>query len=257
MRETQAIIERVRRVAPGFQRIDLSVDAALAQLEPGQSVFAAPFERTTWEPYLRALWIPVDVLPGRVVVEVLAGHEGGEGGSDAGMCNPGDVVSLLSPVGRPIPLRGRVFHVLLIADDMLPTPFVYLARKLIGGGVEVTLVVGGRAEAYPLDLLPPEIEIIRSETEWKWPDQVDMLNWADQVLALAPAQTQIETYRRLYETINQLRHQAIPDQYVCGLFSPRLACGAGACLACMIPSKKQFLACTDGPAIDLKRLELA
>ena len=247
MRETQAIIERVRRVADGIQQIDLAVDAALAQLEPGQSVFALPFEYPTWEPYLRAQWIPVDVLPGRVVVEV-------QPTPNASPYNPGDVVSLLSPVGRPLPIRGKIYHMLLIADDMLPTPFVYLAHKLIGGGVEVTLVVGGRAEAYPLDLLPPQIEIIRSSTDWTWPDQVDTLNWADQVLILAPMQTHFEAYRRLYDAINQIRHQAIPDQYVCGLYYPRLACGTGACLGCMIPSKKQLLACSDGPAIDLKRL---
>ncbi|MBN1563803.1 MAG: hypothetical protein JXA10_08185 [Anaerolineae bacterium] len=250
MRETQAIIERIRRVADGVQQIDLAVDAALAQLEPGQSLFAAPFvppDQITWEPYLRAQWIPVDILPGRVVVEVETRHIGG-------LYNPGDVVSLLSPVGRPIPLRGKIYHMLLIAEDMLPTPFVYLARKLIGGGVEVTLVMGGRATKYPLELLPPEVEIIHSETDWKWPDQVDTLTWADQVLILAPVQTNFEAYRRLYDAINQLRHQSIPDHYVAGMYYPRLACGSGACLACMISSKKQLLACTDGPAIDLKRL---
>jgi hypothetical protein len=250
MRETQAIIERVRRAGNGLQQIDLAVDAALAQLEPGQSLFAAPFappDQMTWEPYLRVLWIPVDVLPGRVVVEVEGKHIGGT-------YNPGDVVSLLSPVGRPIPLRGKIYHMLMIAQDMLPTPFVYLARKLIGGGVEVTLVMGGRAADYPLELLPPEVEVIRSETDWKWPDQVDTLTWADQVLILAPMQTHLEAYRRLYDAIYQLRHQSIPDHYVAGMYYPRLACGTGACLACMIPSKKQLLACSDGPAIDLKRL---
>jgi hypothetical protein len=254
MRETQAIIERVRRVGAGIQQIDLAVDAALTQLEPGQSVFAAPFVQggpATWEPYLRAQWIPVDVLPGRIVIEVLP-----EPGGEAGRYNPGDVVSLLSPVGRPIPLRGKIYHLLLIAEDALPTPFVYLARKVIGGGVEVTLVMGGRAADYPLELLPPEVEIIRSETEWKWPDQVDTLTWADQVLALASTYTQTDTYRRLYDTVNQLRHQAIPENYVCGMYYPRLACATGACLACMVPSKKQVLACVDGPAIDLKRLNL-
>ena len=74
MRETQAIIERVRHVGAGIQQIDLAIDAALTQLEPGQSVFGAPFQQagpTTWEPYLRMQWIPVDVLPGRVVIELL------------------------------------------------------------------------------------------------------------------------------------------------------------------------------------------
>lgn len=247
MRETQAIIERVRRVSADLQQLDLAVESALSHLEPGQSLFAAPLEqpaRAHWGPYLREQWIPVDILAGRVVVELPTERS----------YNPGNVMSLLSPVGRPIPLRAKLYHLLLIAEDALPTPFVHLARQLTGGGVEVTLVMGGRAAAYPLELLPPEVEIIRSETDWKWPDQVDTLNWADQVLVLAPTQTQHATYHRLYDAIRQIRHQAIPDQYVCGLYYPRLACGAGACSACMVNSKKQLLACADGPAIDLKRV---
>lgn len=244
MRETQAIIERVRRVTRDLQQIDLTVDAALAQLEPGQSVFAAPLDATGWDPYLRAQWLPVDIGPGHLVVETPLGTD----------VHPGDVVSLLSPVGRPIPVRGKIYHLLLIADDVYPTPFIYLARRLIGGGVAVTLVTGGRASAYPGDLLPPEIEIIRREDEWAWPDQEQTLNWADQVLAVAPEAARDGVYARLFETITQLRHQAIPDRYVCGLYYPRLACAAGACLACMVPSKKQLLACVDGPALDLKRV---
>lgn len=250
MRETQAIIERVRRVADDLQHIDLTVDAALAQLEPGQSIFAAPFERTGWEPYLRAQWLPVALNPAHVVVETPLDAE-----SRADF-HPGDVVSLLSPVGQPIPVRSKIYHLLLIAEDTYPTPFIHLARKLIGGGVAVTLVTSGRASEYPAELLPPEIEIIRRETDWKWPDQVETLNWADQVLIVADEMTRDEAFDRLFEAINQIRHQSIPDGYVCGLYYPRLACAAGACLACMLPTKKQLLACADGPAIDLKRVRV-
>jgi NAD(P)H-flavin reductase len=247
MRETQAIIERVRRVSADLQQIDLSADRALAQLQPGQSLFASLTENTCCDPYLREQWIPVDLLPGRVVVEV----------STERAYSPGAVVSLLSPVGRPIPLRSPLLHLLLIAEDVFPTPLVMLARHLSGGGVAVTLVLGGQAIRYPLEQLPPEIEIIRSDTnDWNWPEQVETLNWADQVIALAPTVTQNDLYARLYETVSQLRHQAIPAHYLCGLYYPRLACATGACLACQIPSRKEtLLACADGPAFDLKEVK--
>lgn len=251
MRETQAIIERVRRVAPDLQQIDLSVDRALAQLKPGQSLFARLDEYTAWNPYLREQWIPVDVEPGRVTVEAPVGTH----------YPPGAVMSLLSPIGRAIPLRAPLYHLLLIVQDTYPTPLVMLARHAAANGASVTLVIGGQAARYPLELLPPEVEIIRRESDgWNWPEQVETLNWADQIIALAPSHAQNDLYGRLYETISQLRHQAIPENYVCGLFYPRLACGAGACLACQVPGrgeKSALLACSDGPAFDLKAVRFS
>jgi hypothetical protein len=247
MRETQAIIERVRRVSADLQHVDLAVDRALAELKPGQSLFAAPAEYHTYDPYLREQWIPVDILPGRVVVEL----------STERIYAPGAVVSLLSPVGRPIPLRPQLVHLLLIAEDVFPTPFVLLTRSLIGGGAAVTLVLGGQAARYPLEQLPPEVEIIRSDLgDWNWPEQVETFDWADQVIALAPSYVQPDFYARLYDIVTQLRHQAIPDHYLCGMYYPRLACGTGACLACQVPARKDpLLACADGPALDLKQVK--
>lgn len=244
MRETQAIIERVRRVATNLQQLDLSVDASV-QLQPGQSVLACPLENEGWSPYLREQWIPVGGKAGRVVVEVPVER----------VYTPGRVVSLLSPVGRPIPLRSGATHVLMIVYDAVPTPLVLLASQCIADGAAVTLVLSGRALQYPLELLPPEVEILRGDTDWKWPDQVETLNWADQILALAPFYMQAEVYSGLFGTIQQIRQQAVPDQYVCGLFYPRLACGTGACQACQVPCRRgDKLACADGPAMDLKDL---
>lgn len=246
MRETQALIERVRRVSDDVQHVDISVDSALAYLEPGQSLFVRPLEQTGWEPYLREQWIPVDIQPGRVVVEIPAGRD----------YAPGTVLSVLSPVGRAIPFRSNLLHLLLIADDMLPTPFIHAARKLTGGGVEVTLLLHGAARRYPLELLPPEVEVLHGDEDWSWPDQVETLNWADQILALAPTDSQTETYNKLFGTVAQLRSHDIPDGFICGMFHHPLACGTGACSVCMIPSSKYLLTCTDGPAIDLKRVRL-
>lgn len=245
MRETQAIIERVRRISPDLQQLDLSTDASLSQLQPGHSIFAHLLENTQYVPYLREQWFPIAIDGARVVVELPPQQR----------YHPGQVASLLTPVGQPIPLRSGARNVLLIAHDTLPTPFVLLAHQLVSREIAVTLVLGGTALRYPLELLPPEIEVVHGETAWSWPDQVQTLGWADQVIALAPPYAQMDTYRALYETIAQLRPGDLPDDYALGLFHQPLACGTGACQACQVTCHGgDLLACVDGPAIDLKRV---
>lgn len=245
MRETQAIIERVRRVSDTLHHIELSVDPGLLQLSPGQSLFAAPLDAPGWDPYLREQWIPVGTDAGTLIIERPATRS----------YAPGTVISLLSPVGRPIPLRPNLRHLLLIAEDLLPTPLVMLARQVLAQRAAVTLVLGGGALRYPLELLPKEVEVLHGETDWTWPDQVDTIGWADQVIALAPTYAQEDVYADLYDTVRQMKHHDIPDEYVFGLYYFRLACATGACHACQIAgSKASLLACTDGPAIDLKQV---
>jgi hypothetical protein len=245
MRETQAIIERVRRVSDTLQQLDLSAESSLTRLQPGQSVYAYPHDHPAWHPYLREQWIPVNMQGSRLTVELPTERT----------YAPGQVISLMAPVGQPLAAREGGHHLLLLAEDAMPTPFVLLARRRIADGWAVTLVLSGRAIQYPLELLPPEVEILRSDTDWKWPDQVETLNWADQVIALAPTYDQSKAYSGLYNIIGQLRLHDIPDDYVYGLFYQRLVCGTGACQACQIACHKgDQLACVDGPAIDLKRV---
>jgi NAD(P)H-flavin reductase len=245
MRETQAIIERVRRVSADLQHLELSVDSSLGQLQPGQSVFAYLSDSTNWESYLREQWVPVSIQPGRLIVEITNGR----------FYAPGQIVSLLAPLGKPIPLRPGLRQLLMVAQDATPTPLVWLAQNAVHAGIAVTLVLGESALRYPLELLPSEVEILRSDTDWKWPDQVETLNWADQVIALAPSYAQAEVYASLFQTISQLRQQAVPDGAVFGLFYHRLACGTGACQVCQVSCQEgDWLACTDGPAFDLKNV---
>jgi len=244
MRETQAIIERVRRISAQIQQLDLSVDSSLNQLQAGQTLYARLLENTGWNPYLREQWIPVAVRAGQMIIELT-------GGTYA----PGQVVSILAPLGHPVPLRPHLTHLLMIAEDTMPTPLIWLARTLIARGVAVTLVLGGLALEYPLELLPPEVEILRGDSDWKWPDQIDTLSWADQVIALAPSYAQMTAYEGLYYTIAQVHQRNIPDGYILGLFYQRLACGAGACQACQIATHHgDRLICADGPAFDLKEI---
>lgn len=247
MRETQSIIERARRVSPGLQQLELSVESSLSQLKPGQSLFVRPQENDRPTGYLREQWLPVDVRAGQITVEISSQHT----------YQPGRVVSLLAPIGQPIPIRSGIKTLLMLADNALPTPFSWLARCLVQSGVAVTLVLNGRSTEYPLELFPAEVEIMRGDIDWQWPDQVETLTWADQIIALAPGYARREVYANLLRIVGQLRNHDFPENYLCGLFYQRLACGTGACQVCQIPYRGgDRLGCSDGPAFDLRKVIL-
>ncbi len=244
MRETQAIVERVVRVSATLARIEVASDFAPGSIQPGQYLLARP--RDSWEPYLRERWQPVRFSDGLLVVDrQIEAYDA-----------PGQVVSLLGPCGQPVPLRREAQNLLLIAQDAAPSPLVALATQAVEQGRAVTLVLGGEAGRYPLDALPLEVEVLHADKDWKWPAQVDAINWAEQVVALASAPMEGGFYARLWGTINQVRLY-VPEQFAFGLFLPPTPCGVGACRACLVRGRRRdFLACTEGPALDLSKLTL-
>ncbi|GAB4445964.1 MAG: hypothetical protein Kow00120_16080 [Anaerolineae bacterium] len=242
MRETEAIVERVTRLSAALSRVEIASDFAPGSIQPGQYLLARLY--AGWDPYLRERWQPVRFADRLMIVDRHA--EAGD--------QPGQVVSLLGPCGKPIPIRREAQHLLLIAQDAVPSALVALALKAVEEGRSVTLVLGGAAQVYPLDALPPEVEVLHADRDWKWPAQVDAFTWAEQVVALAPPET--DFYARLWQTLNQLRIY-VPERFAFGLFLPPTPCGVGACQACLVRGKrKNYLACTEGPALDLDKLAL-
>src|ERR1700712_3389992 len=67
MKESQAIIERVRQINPTHQQLHLTVEPSLSNLRPGQTGPARSGGR--WDPYLREQWWPVGIGNNRLVVE--------------------------------------------------------------------------------------------------------------------------------------------------------------------------------------------
>lgn len=241
IRESQATIERVRRISPDLQRLDLGVEEYLARLKPGQSLLARVAE-DRWDPYLPEAWTPVALDKLTITIERPARDQ----------YLPGQVVSLLGPVGAPFPMRYNLRSLLLIALDAYPTPLVLLATMAVRTGIEITLVLSGQAADYPLDALPPEIEVVNGSLEEGWPNQVTTIGWADQVITVANPRYRQELYPQLMARVRELRSD-IPKRFMLGLFEQPLPCGTGACQGCGVSCHGQdHLICVDGPALDLE-----
>ncbi len=196
------------------------------------------------DPYLREPWTPVRREGSSVIVERPVTQN----------FAPGDVVNLLGPIGKPIPLREAAHSLLLIAYDSAPTGLLMLAETALAKGLSVALALVGAALNYSLETLPQEIEIIRgdaSDPNGAWPNQSETLRWADQIVAVAPPPFDVGHYTHLLDLLREVRIE-VSANYVYGLFQPPMPCGVGACQACLVRcGKEEIAACVEGPAFDL------
>ncbi|MGV2436699.1 MAG UNVERIFIED_CONTAM: hypothetical protein LVT10_18920 [Anaerolineae bacterium] len=72
MKESQAVVQRVRRLDKNYQRIEIAIDSSLQAIEPGNALLARPKsmrQDRLWHPYLRTVWWPVDLKNQLVVVD--------------------------------------------------------------------------------------------------------------------------------------------------------------------------------------------
>src|SRR6185295_18132361 len=159
-------------------------------------------------------------------------------------------------VGKPIPLRETARTILLIANEATPASLLFLAETALAKGAAVTLALIGASLQYPIDALPPEIEVIRGDASGQWPNQPETLRWAEQIFVVAPPPFDIPYYTQLLGAVREARVE-VPPQHVFGLFQPPMPCGVGACQACLVRrGGEEVPACLEGPAFDLLTLNV-
>ena len=130
MQESQAIIERVKRVSATIQRLDVAVDRLHQSAGAGQTF--SPHDPLARSLSARTLDF-VQREASCLVFERSAGT----------IYTPGQVVSLIGPIGKPIPLRENIRTLLLIAHEFAPMSLLFLAQTALAKGIAVTLVLGG------------------------------------------------------------------------------------------------------------------
>ncbi len=245
MHQAQAIIERVRRVSAGIQRLELAVDKAHRTLGGGQFFLARA--AAAYDPYLREAWLPVEQRGAVIVVERPSRH----------VYMPNQVVDLLGPISKPFPLRETTRTLLLITYEATPAIFLLLMHTALARGAAVALVLIGQAGHYPLDALPQAVEVTRAADHTAWVERGQQIIWADQIFAAAPPPYDTPSYLRLLDEVRVVRQLPAPE-YVYGVFQPPMPCGIGACQACLVRVQggADVPACTEGMAFDLLSVNL-
>ena len=251
MKETQAYIERIKRVSRDYQRLELAVDKSLSSMLPGQAVLARRIEKDYeiqhWHPYLRELWFPVETLNSNSIVVERPAAIGYQ---------PGQLLSLIGPVGNPFRFRRKLRNILLIAYDTPPTSLLMMLPALLSNDASVTVLLMGTARLYDTGHLPEEIEIVHADDDLSWQDMVMTLGWADQVFVVVGSSNELNNFADVMSLVRERRND-VPANYIFGVFQRQLPCAVGACYACMLRSNDGFkLQCIDGPAFDLTTLHL-
>ena len=164
MKETQAYIERIKRVNRGHQRLELAVDKSLSTILAGQAMLVRridkDYDAEHWEPYLRELWFPVEILASNIVVVERPART---------HFLPGQLLSIIGPVGQPFRFRQKLRNILLIAYHTTPAALLLMLPPLLAKQVSITLVLMGSARGYETNHLPEEIEVVLAEDNLTWP----------------------------------------------------------------------------------------
>jgi dihydroorotate dehydrogenase electron transfer subunit len=167
----------------------------------------------------------------------------------------GDRLDLLGPLGNTYTVDGNARNLLMVAGGVGVSPLVLLAHEAVASDRNVAFLLGA-ANADGLLVpayLPGAVEyVVATEDGSKGhrgfvTDLVpDYVRWADQIFACGPE----PMYR-------SLRNAVIPNRI--GRRPPvqlsverEMACGLGACLGCVVETRRGMQAsCVQGPVFDM------
>jgi dihydroorotate dehydrogenase electron transfer subunit len=252
------VIER-RRLAPGRVLLWLSAPEVSRGARPGQflMVRATP----TLDPFLsRAFWIHrlrdgADGEELALLVDVV-----GRGSGLIAGAVPGQTLTVLGPLGRPLTPAPGVRSLLLIAEGIGIAPLVWLADEETARGRSVTLLIGAPTSdgVYPLELLAPEVEVAVATEDGSLgaAGSVGALvpeyaGWADQIVAAGSD--------RLYRELAGVLRAQMWRRPCRVLANAPVPCGTGVCRGCGVTVRRgrTLLVCRDGPAMDLRDLSVS
>lgn len=181
---------------------------------------------------------------------------------------PGDSVNLIGPLGQGFEVPTTANRLLLVADTVHLPALLPLARSRNrvfsasaatkpGFSVALLLSTPTAAELYPIQMLPPALEVHLVTTDGSAGHHgsaldllPDLVRWADCIcLAQDPA-----IYLALAEIVRQVRIKP-GHRFAQALVIPPMVCGVGVCQSCAVEvARGTKLACTDGPIFDLLEL---
>ncbi len=257
-----AAVREKRPLMPGVFLLVLEAPELARSGRPGQFVMVRCAEEGSWDPLLRRPLALHRLILERGHVELLV-RVVGRGSTWLALRRSGDRLDLLGPLGQGFSLKRNTRNLLLVAGGMGIAPLVAMAEEGLRRGCAVVLALGARSreELYPTGLLPAQVEVhLTTEdgtagrrgpvTALLTDPELGLLPWADQVMACGPR-------TMLAEVAAMVRagRMRLPAGFAQVSLEEHMACGIGACLGCVIPTRKGYRrVCRDGPVFDLREV---
>jgi dihydroorotate dehydrogenase electron transfer subunit len=171
---------------------------------------------------------------------------------------PGDRLEILGPLGNTYEISPRSRNLLMVAGGVGVAPLVMLSDQAVAAGLNVTFLMGSLDADGLLApaLLPSVVEYVVGTDDGSKghrgfvTDLVpDYVLWADQIFACGPE----PMYRSLRAAVLPRRLGTRPQVQVS--MEREMACGLGACLGCVVETKRGMqTSCIQGPVFDMDDL---
>ena len=254
-----------RSIGPSYFRIGLTCHLSYLKATPGQFIMLRVPDRSA--PLLnRPFSIHRPILSNKGIdgIEILY-KVIGDGTRAISLCEPGDKIALLGPLGRGFEVSDTHRRIVIAAGGIGIAPMVFLASVLVRKGIDpndCTVFIGGRSKA---DLLCMDAFIdlnmqLRTTTEDGSEGEPGLItalleaqitkNPPDIIFACGP----VGMLKQVIEIAN--RHGVACQVSI----ETMMACGMGACLGCAVENRnrteKYWHACMDGPVFDAETIVL-
>ena len=255
LKMTAAVTSQVQ-LAEGIYDLRLAAGEIAAQAVPGQfvSLYSKDGSRLLPRP-ISLCGIDKEKGELRLVYRVA-----GAGTKEFSALTAGDTIDVLGPLGNGFPLlEGK--KAFLIGGGIGIPPMLGLAKSLKESGSDVTAVLGYRSELFLQDEFASSSNVYNatedgnSGTKGTVIDAIKENNLdADIIFACGP--------KPMLRAIKELAAQKKIPCYIS--LEERMACGIGACLACVCQTKNvdghsnvhNARVCKDGPVFKAEEVEL-
>ena len=167
----------------------------------------------------------------------------------------GDTLDMLGPLGNWYVIPRRAQRLLMLAGGVGVAPLVMLSDEAAELGMDVVFVMGAADESglLPASELQGSVEYLVATDDGSRGHRglateviADYVTWADQIFACGPE----PMYRTLRAVVDPLRINLRPNVQVS--VERGMACGLGACLGCVVETRRGMIAsCVQGPVFDL------